>query len=56
MFPMLGQVTLDSNAPDVTAYITAFAATYGPIVGAALAVWFAFLAVRLGLRWARRAA
>ena len=50
---LLGQITLPDVGVDVGGHITALGTALGTVVAVAVGVYFAFLIVRKGLRWAR---
>ena len=52
--PALAQTTLSSDVTaDVADYVPLVASKLSTVVVAVLAVFFAFLAIRFGIRWAR---
>lgn len=53
---ILGVVTLAPTGVDVAGGITALITEVGTIIGVVLTGYFAFLAIRKGVSWARRAA
>lgn len=53
MFSFLGQVSLPATGVDVAGYVTAAITALGAVVLVAVGGYFAFVVIRLGLRWAR---